>query len=382
MEKKIYETIIVGGGVSGLSCAKRLHEAGKDFLLISKNLGGRMMASDCFCMNYGAAYMTSDYKHMLPYVEKREMLRIRDFFFFDGDNVSNLFTIKNVKHIPKMVKFVFILRKLRRHFLKYRIQAPYKSIQECFEEDPVLMKYWKMSAKEFIKEHGFEELDELYGNPITAATAFIESEKVNTFYFIGMFFPVILPAWIVNFRHTVKQLTAGYEEKIKLGNVIKVTKNEEGFFNVQSSVGDFVAKNIVFAAPHKALAGVYELPKPFIEQQAYVFYVKGVRKDIYQNKRAVAFRPKHHDVFMLWKQKNGADIVYSKHSQPDFNQYYESFKVVKVIHWDPGMIIPKDSFVKQKLEKNVYLASDYNLSLMEDSFLTGLYAANQIIGLK
>ncbi len=379
MERKIYETIIVGGGVSGLSCARRLHDAGEDFLLITKNLGGRIVASDCFCMNYGAAYMTADYRYMLPYVEKREPLRIRDFFFFDGDNLTNIFIVKNIKHIPKMIKFVFILRKLRRHFLRYRAQAPYKSIKECFEEDPVLMKYWQMPAEDFIKEHGFEELNELYGNPVTAATAFIESDKVNTFYFMGMFWPVIMRAWIVNFRYTVKKFTAGYEGKIKLGNVTKVAKNEEGIFNVHSSVGDFMAKNIVFAAPHKSLVSVYDLPKPFIEQAAYVFYVTGTREDIYKDKKAVVMRPKHHDIFMLWTQKNGADIIYSKNSQPDFNQYYENWQVVKRIHWDPGMIIPKDGFVEQKLDENVYLASDYNLSLMEDSFLTGLYAANQII---
>ena len=382
MEKKIYEAIVVGGGVSGLSCARRLHDAERDFLLITKNLGGRMMASDCFCMNYGAAYMTTDYNHMLPYVEKREPLRIRDFFFFEGDNMSNLFTMKSVKHIPKMVEFVLILRKLRKHFLKYRAQAPYKSIQECFEEDPVLMKYWKMPAKDFIKEHGFEELNELYGNPVTAATAFTESDRVNAFYFIGMFFPVILKAWIVNFRYTVKKLTDGYEDRIKIGTVVEVKKNKDGTFNVHSSVSSFLARNIVFAAPHKALANVYPLPKPFIEQPAYVFYVTGTRKDIYQGKKAVVFRPRHHDIFMLWAQKNGADIIYSEYAEPDFYQYYENWRVVKRIHWDPGMVIPKDSFIKQRLEKNVYLASDYNLSLMEDSFLTGLYAANHIIGTK
>lgn len=380
MEEKIYETIIVGGGVSGLSCARRLHDAGKDFRLISKNLGGRMMASECFCMNYGAAYMTSDYVHMLPYVEKREPLLMRDYFFFDGRNMSTVFSIKNVKHIPKMIEFVLILKKLRRHFLRYRAQAPYKSIQECFEEDPVLLKYWRMPAKEFIKEHGLEELDELYGNPVTAATAFTESDQVNAFYYMGMFFPVILNTWIVNFRYTVKKLTDGYEDKIKLGEVVKVEKNQDGTFKVNSSAGNFTARNMVFAAPHKSLAKVYELPKPYIEQQAYTFYITGQRKDIYQNKKAIVFRPKNHDVFMLWTQKNGADIIYSKNAEPDFYQYYENYKVVKRIYWDPGMIIPKDSFIKQKLEKNVYLASDYNLSLMEDSFLTGLYAANQIIG--
>ncbi len=43
------ETIIIGGGISGLACARRLHEAEREFLLITDRPGGRMFAAK-FCL--------------------------------------------------------------------------------------------------------------------------------------------------------------------------------------------------------------------------------------------------------------------------------------------------------------------------------------------
>ena len=104
-----------------------------------------------------------------------------------------------------------------------------------------------------------------------------------------------------------------------------------------------------------------------------------MKKSIYQNKKAVVLKPEENDIFMIWELAGCADIIYSKNAEPDFKKYYETYKIVRRLYWDPGMVIPRGEIIEQKLESGVYLASDYNLSLMEDCFLTGLYAANQII---
>ena len=59
------ETIIIGGGIAGLSCARKLYDSGKEFLLITKDIGGRIKISKDGKVNYGAYLVPSYYKHVM-----------------------------------------------------------------------------------------------------------------------------------------------------------------------------------------------------------------------------------------------------------------------------------------------------------------------------
>ncbi len=68
--QKLVETIIIGGGISGLACARKLHENKKEFLLITENIGGRILTSEDGNFNYGALFVLKDYKHVLKFIKK------------------------------------------------------------------------------------------------------------------------------------------------------------------------------------------------------------------------------------------------------------------------------------------------------------------------
>ncbi|MBW3004037.1 FAD-dependent oxidoreductase [Candidatus Woesearchaeota archaeon] len=378
MKKRMhYDTVIVGGGISGMACARRLQDAGKDFLLITKVLGGRILSPGLFGTSSGADYVTEDYKNVLKYVDKGQgFCGLKDYYFFDGKKFVNVYNLGNIKYIPKIIRFFSLVKKVRKHFVRYREQAPYKTVKECFESDPVLLKYWRMSAKEFIKRHKFQVLDKIYGNPVTQTTMFAGSDKVNALYYLGVFFPAVIKTWNADFRNTVKKLTKGYWDRILIGNVSKVWKKDK-IYSIKTSKGVFTANNVVLAAPQMQLARVYNVPEPGMQTEIYTYHLKGIRKDVYNDKKVIFFRNK--EITQLSMMKDGTDKAYSKSANPDFKKFYKSFKVVGKVYWKPATIIPKKEFIKQKLDNNLYLASDYNISSLEDSFLTGLYAANQII---
>ena len=102
------DTIIIGGGISGLACGRRLQQFNKDFLIISSDIGGRILTSSDGSVNYGAFFVCSDYNNLLNYVKLKNRIRLRDFCFHDNNEIYFLFEPKIVPFLFKFVKFRFM----------------------------------------------------------------------------------------------------------------------------------------------------------------------------------------------------------------------------------------------------------------------------------
>jgi predicted NAD/FAD-dependent oxidoreductase len=65
-----YETVIVGGGIAGLACARQLYDGGRSFLLVTEDVGGRIRTSADGTVNLGAYYVRGDYDHVNQFVDR------------------------------------------------------------------------------------------------------------------------------------------------------------------------------------------------------------------------------------------------------------------------------------------------------------------------
>jgi len=59
MHEQAVETLIIGGGISGLACARHLQDANIPFTLITDRVGGRLALS----VNIGPRHPTPAKKH-------------------------------------------------------------------------------------------------------------------------------------------------------------------------------------------------------------------------------------------------------------------------------------------------------------------------------
>jgi hypothetical protein len=374
------ETVIIGAGISGLACANRLHAAGKDFIIISKDVGGRIKSSKVNPkINLGGVYINSDYFNLLPFVDIIEPFRVRDFYFFDGKRYETIFSFRNLRYLSKIIRFVGLLWQFRNRLNAMRKDAEHEELKVLIENDPLLKRYWHLPATEFLKRYGLEKLDYQFGQPTAGTNVFTVSKDMNTFYYLYLFMTMIRSAFVVDLSKTTDRLLQGFESKLVIDTVVSIEKQNTGDYLVTAEKISFKAKNVVVAAPYLDILDAYHLPKPSKITPAFTYYVTGQRKAAYADKKGVVLHPDFNDAYLLWEQKQGGDLIYAKTGDLDLSKYYSDFVVLDKIFWKTGMHLPSQSVIGQKLDERMYLASDYNFSLMEDAFITGLYAANQVI---
>ena len=138
MLDKMFDTIIIGAGISGLACAAQLDKYHKDFLLISKDIGGRILRSEDGLTNYGAFFVCNDYYNVLSYVTIKKRIRLRDFCFHDANNIYSLYEPKLISYIPQFIKIERHLLRFRKHLHKLRRTSQLISQKMAIERDSYL----------------------------------------------------------------------------------------------------------------------------------------------------------------------------------------------------------------------------------------------------
>lgn len=375
------ETIIIGGGVSGMACGRTLHDMGREFLMLTEEIGGRMLTSKSHEVNYGASYITEDYENVIPYMGGGKRIWTHNCYFHGGKEPISFYRLRTLFEIRKLIKLYRITNDFRKRLNRLRKKSLHQSQREALEEDDILKGYTVKPAVQFVKENKLEYLNDIYFSPLFNSTGFIRYDKCNTFAYLDNLMALACKTYVADHSRCCHMLPDGWKERIILCRATQLKRAENGLFQV-TTAGDkiFVAENIVLALPYLSARLLYDVPQSHHNIPVYVIEVTGHRNRCCQNKEVVFFRPDEHEITILWQQKTGTDIIFSKVEHPKLEMYYASHSVVNKIYWETAVVLSGAEWLEQKLEKGLYLASDYNICGLEDAFITGVYAANQICG--
>lgn len=371
---KIFQTVILGGGISGLSCAYNLNKKGiTDFVVITKELGGRISLSENQEVNYGAYYVRSDYEHVLPFVTLKRKISNRNILIFNDQSFRTIKQIIQENWYP-LIRLLIPIVIFKIKFKRFRRESQFRSQKEVIESDQTLYDLYKKPAEEYIKEkklqHLFsaiEAMARLNGfTEIKYASAFLALE-----YALGLFYPIF------EYKFNLNELIADFHERIILKEVQSIRREKDLWFIKIASQEEIGCKYLISGLPinisNKLLKLHLEMNK---ELYAYVFHLTGFLKLEYEAQSIIAFSKG--EVIGILTQMDGSFILYSLSNKVDFNKYFTNYQLIAEKYWNPALFTGSN-LIESTQKDNLFLIGDHNIPGLEDSFITGMYASEQII---
>lgn len=374
MSKKIYETVIIGAGISGLACALKLQEKDRDFIIISKDVGGRILTSKDGKVNYGAFFVCSDYKNVLKHVTIKSRIKLSDFCFHNLDKNYVLYRPTLILYLFQFIKVKKLLYRFRKSLRNLRRISSHISQKAAIENDPFLYKLYMQNARDFVKENNIERGTKKYLSQALYSTTFSEINEINAFSYLQFLLPLITP--IYTFKFEKEKMIEPFKEKIIYGLVKNITYKDR-IYKIKFNENFVYSKNLVLATHigwSKEFSGVTNTNKPI---NTNMLHIKGTPKKVFSKKQYYLFTPPCNEQAIACLN-DGTYLFYYRYKQPNLNNFFKNFRLLARHPWNPAGTINGHILIESNRGNNMYLIGDYNVAGLEESYITGIYAANQI----
>jgi glycine/D-amino acid oxidase-like deaminating enzyme len=369
------DTLIVGGGISGLACARQLYDAGREFVLVTEDVGGRVALSERgHCL--GAVIINDDYVHVRKYAEKAFVSRPWNTYIWQGSKgVNAMFRLNPLK----LAKLNRVFGEFREALNRLRASAPYSCQKELMEADPLLSKLVAQTATGFVREQGLESLAEGFLGPVVSAVFLCDWREITAFHFCIGVSCTGNGAFNADWSNTIERLTRGYADKIVLDKVISINELNGGDkYQVLCGERTYRASKVVLSVPGPAASSLLSIPLSARDVFCSVFHIEGKRRALYRPRKTLLMGA-HHDIELFFPLPDGIDVVYASEADPDLDRYYESHSVIARRSWQPATQMSGSQWRPLQAAPNLFTIGDYNICGLEDAYLTGMFAANKII---
>ncbi|MEE8536669.1 MAG: NAD(P)-binding protein [Acidobacteriota bacterium] len=373
---RLHETVIIGGGIAGLACARRLYDSRRPFLLITENVGGRIRKSADGTVNLGAYYVRSDYSHVNRFVDRGRRIRRRHILRGDQDGSFTRGDLPLLLHLPQAVRFLRLMREFRRHYEVFKRDCLLMSQAQAIRADPLLWELYHEPAPRFIYRHRIEEVARSYLVPGAQGTAFASVDRLTAFTLLVGALPTIIPMFEYTFRFDL--LMTGFEDTVLLDSVTGVTPTAD-HYSIQTRNGaSFSADNVVVATPIDVSARLLDLGPVKSPISAHMFLVRGNLRRPWAQATFSLF-PEGDQTLGIAQQTGGPILFCSVSEDPDFTRHFTTWEVVEHHHWNPAFHLEGDALLECEQGPGLYLVGDHNVCNLEDAYITGVYAANSIL---
>lgn len=371
-----YETVVVGGGIAGLACARRLHDGGRSFVLITQDVGGRIRTSADGAVNLGAYYVRGDYDHVNQFVDRGRRIKRRQILRGDPNGTFTRRDVPLLLHPLQAARFVRLMRRFRRHYEAFKQDCLVVSQADAIRADPLLRDLYHESATRFIRRNRIEDIARSYLAPAVQGTAFTSVDRLTAFTLLVGVLPLIVPMYEYTFRFD--RLVAGFEDALLIDSVTAVTPAGDGYVIRTRNSGTFSAESVVVATPIDTSARLLDLGRVKRPIDAHMFLVSGRLRRPWTQAAFTLF-PDGDPILAIAQQTGGSTLFCSASDDPDFGRYFATWDIVEHHYWNPAFHLEGDALLECEQAPGLYVIGDHNVCNLEDAYITGIYAANTIL---
>lgn len=368
--------VIIGGGVAGLACAQTLHAARIPFTLVTEDIGGRITENSTHAINYGAYYITADYKHVQRLVKRRRRITIFNFAFHHPGQTYQLASLRGLRYLPQLLRFRHQLQVFRRHLRRFRQAALTEEQSALLQQDPYFWPLIQQSASDFIQQHKLTELFTDFIAEALYATDFVSIHRIQAFDLLWLVQPLITRTYEYSFNPT--QVVRPFKHQILRDTVTAITPQSSGYRLMTMRHHTIEASYVVLAVPTPGMQQLLHTTDGKQPVNAYMYHLRGTPRPDYTHARYHVFEDAGR-LCTIAKQTDGSYLVYASQPIDDLAELFTDDQLITSRVWKPAFNVIGKSLTKQKRDNGLYVAGEHNICTLEDSYITGVYAANQII---
>lgn len=380
MKALYYENVVIGGGIAGMSCALALKEAGRDVALVTDELGGRVCYSKEYDNNFGAVFFMENYEHSKKILTDKGPLSL-------GLGSLHLFT-SPTKHfkgnsptmiaaLPQFAKFSkFMKGTFMPEYAAYKKDCETMAVADAMVAHPEIAKYYHMKASELIAELGIDKICDNFINKFAYACTGSRIADLNALDFLNVAQGVVVP--IHDFSFDGEAFSERLDGEVIIDTVVEVRKDKAGWEAITEGGLSLQCDNLVVATPARITKQLLETGEVRKPAKLVSYLCSGTPRPLYAKTPANYFSDAF-DIIALATRADKLINVYAR-EEIDLCDYIDNCKVVDKRVWPDALYVYGEEVLPQDWGESLYIAGDHNGLGLEPAAISGIYAANRILG--
>ena len=383
-----HETIIVGGGAAGMNCAIKLQEAGRPYLMLTDRMGGRIMYRKDLQMNFGAVFYFGSYRHMKKILTPGPKVLPSLFqgcCHLDANTQYTALGARTLRHGAQLLKFMKFMRyDFGPHYQQFKDDCEVMQVKDALEKNPYVKELFFMTADQLVAREGIEKIAEDLVSQFAHGCTGSRIATLSALDYLNCVQGLVQELKRFTFdEDAMTERLRGGKGAVEFDKVVAVRKGDGGVYTVETDSGaSYTAGNVVVATPAdvtaQIVAPVVQLPQIRNASVLYAHLIRGRMKARYRNHIVHIFAD-HIPIIFTAKRREGEYEVFTE-QQIDLGEYFDTYEVVECVHWSKALFTNPNIVLEQDLAENLYMAGDHNGLGMEPAAISGIYAANRILG--